>query len=444
MKQLKIKDNTQVKKEVFSEIKGIAERVADKTLKQLEKEGVFVFPSLIGEAEDLTEDQMILQSINDCYRSSNIMGFIVCGNERLVIESRFSIGDKDYFFQYLLDCVMDVPNIVDLETDTDQEHRLFQLLLFLFPRYLKAAMRKGIFKTYIQRQYNDCHVKGTIDIGRHITKNTPFIGNVAYHQREYSYDNELTELVRHTIEFIRKKPYGKKLLLKVKEEVKLVVDITPNYQLSHQRNVISENKQNTVRHAYYQEYRALQHLCILILQHQKHQVGCGARQIYGILFDGAWLWEEYLNTLISHRFYHPMNKRGKGGQRLFAGNIGLIYPDFISQNEKNRVIADAKYKPISNIGNRDYLQLLAYMFRFNVKKGFYLYPEACGRDDQTLWMNRGSTYEGNVEARNDVSITKHGLKIPNQAKCYERFVKEMKVEEQEFRKALGCLESVKI
>ena len=80
--------------------------------------------------------------------------------------------------------------------------------------------------------------------------------------------------------------------------------------------------------------------------------------------------------LIEDIFYHPMNKSGIGAQRLFDGNVGLIYPDFISRNSEMRMIADAKYKPIDNIGNRDYLQLLAYMFRFGAKAGYYLYPEA--------------------------------------------------------------------
>ena len=47
-----------------------------------------------------------------------------------------------------------------------------------------------------------------------------------------------------------------------------------------------------IGYACFREYLALQRLCLLILQHQKHQVGLGFRQICGILFDGAWLWEE--------------------------------------------------------------------------------------------------------------------------------------------------------
>lgn len=169
-----------------------------------------------------------------------------------------------------------------------------------------------------------------------------------------------------------------------------------------------------------------------ILRHQKHQIGTGARQIYGILFDGAWLWEEYINSLIEDMFYHPMNKGGKGAQRLFEGNVGLIYPDFISRNSEMRMIADAKYKPIDNIGNRDYLQVLAYMFRFDAKTGFYLYPEAGVSDDLKLRMNRGSTYESNVTPRDDIGITKHGLKIPVDAPNYADFVVMMELAENDF------------
>lgn len=224
MKLLRIKDNSQQKKDVFSQVAKLTGKIADETLEQLEREGVFVFPETVKDAEDITQDQMILQSVNDTYRSGNVMGFLGYGDERLVIESRFCGEGEDYFFQYLLDKVLDFPNIVDLDADANQDNRLFNFLLFLFPYYLKVAMRKGLFKKYIRHRYNDGNVKGTIDVARHIEKNIPFVGNVAYSQREFSYDNSLMELVRHTVEFIKRKPYGNKLLIKVKDEVKLVID----------------------------------------------------------------------------------------------------------------------------------------------------------------------------------------------------------------------------
>ena len=436
MKRMKIKDNSQYKKDLFSDIKTITDKIADITLKQLESEGVFVFPELVKDAEDITQNEMIIQSVNDTYRSSNVMGFIGCGEERLIISSRFSSGAEDFFFEYLLHKVLDVPNIVNLFSDADRDDKLFNFLLFLFPYYLKTAMRKGLYKRYVHRRYNNSDVKGAIDIARHIKKNTPFIGNIAYNQNEFSYDNGLTELVRHTIEFIKRKPYGNNLLGKVKDEVRLVVEATEEYKFCDRQKIILQNKKNPIRHAYFREYFALQRLCIFILGHEKHQIGTGSKQIYGILFDGSWLWEEYVNSLIGDKFYHPMNKGGKGAQRLFDGGVGLIYPDFISRNANRRIIADAKYKPINNIGNRDYLQILAYMFRFDAKNGYYLYPETEGSEALQLWMNSGSTYEADVAPRNDISITKHGLKIPMDASCYNEFVNKIENFEREFKSTL--------
>lgn len=432
MKLFKIKDNSQQKKETFLQIKNLTEKIANKTLEQLEREGVFVFPDSVNEAGDITQDQTILQSVNDAYCSGNVMGFLGYGDERLIIESRFCGESKDYFFQYLLDKVLDFPNIVDLDSDATQEDRLFNFFLFLFPYYFKSAMRKGLFKKYIRHSYNDVNIKGTVDVARHIDANTPFVGKIAYSQREFSYDNSLMELVRHTIEFIKRKPYGNKLLIKVKDEVKLVIDATPGYKPYARQKIIEQNKNNAVRHAYYRDYLALQRLCLLILRYQKHQIGLGVKRIYGILFDGAWLWEEYINLLIGGAFYHPLNKDGKGAQRLFNGNVGLIYPDFISHNSEKRMIADAKYKPINNIGSRDYLQVLAYMFRFDAKVGYYLYPEAENYKDLILRLNQGSTYEKNVMPRDDVSVIKHGLKIPIDVQNYADFIARMKECERDF------------
>lgn len=435
MKTMRVKDNASLLKEDFDPISGLVNRVSDKTLGQLEKEGIFVFPDLIKDAEDITKEQMIIKSKDNYYKTSNVMGFLGYGDDQLVIESRFSTNGQDYFLQYMLEKVMDFPNILELNTSANQENQLFNLLVFLFPHYLKSAMRKGVFKTYIHNNYNDSNIKGKIDIPRHIKENTPFLGKVAYSKREFSYDNYLMELIRHTIEFIKHQSYGKALLKKVKDEVDTVATTTKNYSSREKIKIIQINKKKPITHAFYHEYRSLQRLCIMILQHEKHQIGSGTRQVHGVLFDGAWLWEEYVNSLIKDKFYHPMNKGGNGAQWLFStknSKVGLIYPDFISKDTNDRIIADAKYKPMHNIRNRDYLQVLAYMFRFDARKGYYLYPDQNGEEPLQLRLNKGMTYENNVHPREDIMVTKCGLTIPNDAMSYEDFVWKMGLREKNY------------
>lgn len=131
-------------------------------------------------------------------------------------------------------------------------------------------------------------------------------------------------------------------------------------------------------------------------------------------------------------FYHPLNKARIGAQKLFT-NTAKIYPDFISRNKDNRLIGDAKYKPMHNICNKDYLQLLAYMFRFDAKNGFYFYLQKEGEKDLKLYLNSGVTFENNVKARDDIVITKLGLKIPSQSSNYEDFYSKILESQSEFR-----------
>ena len=74
----------------------------------------------------------------------------------------------------------------------------------------------------------------------------------------------------------------------------------------------------------------------------------------------------------------------------------MIYPDFISKDVDNRIIADAKYKPVDNIGNKDFLQIIAYIMRFDSKKGIFIYPEIDDNSTLNLNLNSGLTYENNV------------------------------------------------
>ena len=64
------------------------------------------------------------------------------------------------------------------------------------------------------------------------------------------------------------------------------------------------------------------------------------------------------------------------------------------------MIADAKYKPIDNIGNKDYLQVLAYMFRFDAKKGFHFYPEM-GEEERALLLVIPLVLRAIIKHKND-------------------------------------------
>jgi 5-methylcytosine-specific restriction endonuclease McrBC regulatory subunit McrC len=223
----------------------------------------------------------------------------------------------------------------------------------------------------------------------------------------------------------------------IKDEVKMIVEATPKFRTHDLRKVLLANKKAVIRHAYFSEYRELQRLCVMILQSEKQEIGFGSNRVYGVLFDGAWLWEEYINLVVNgdkERFYHPQNKAHKGNQWLFLGDkgypVGEIYPDFIGKN--SAIIADAKYKPVRNIGNADYFQVLAYMYRFDAKQGYYFYPEK----DENVEHKKLILYQGMGSAKtirtDDITLTKLGFKVPQNVSKYEHFEEEMKKAECNF------------
>ena len=324
--------------------------------------------------------------------TGNLMGFVGVNETSVSIHSRFThkkhdgrVDDnsQDFFLYYLLQKVFSI-NIFDLEHTQSKDDKVFDFLLFLFPVMLKNALSQGLFKEYKTNSYDDAKVKGCINISRFIRYDIPFKGTVSYSTHERSFDNSMTQLIRHTIEHIRRHPFGSSILNKdaeMIENVNVIIQATPTYNQRNRIQVLNANRRPKV-HPYFTKYRDLQQLCVHILRHDALKYGKEKDKIHGILFDGAWLWEEYLNTILKEmKFEHPENKLQKGGFRMFEeankdkhinGNSRILYPDFYKDN----FILDAKYKHLSGeISREDLYQVVTYMYCKKAEHGGYVYPD---------------------------------------------------------------------
>jgi len=138
-------------------------------------------------------------------KTNNIMGFVgVTNNDGYSTELRISSSfenkkdnKQDFFLYYMLAKVYNL-NVVNLKSSSSKNDYQ-NLLVYLFPQLLNEALSQELYKQYQWNKYNDANVKGPLDVKRHIKFNIPFAGKIAYNAREYSYDNNVTELVRHTI-----------------------------------------------------------------------------------------------------------------------------------------------------------------------------------------------------------------------------------------------------
>lgn len=428
---MRIQDNNSYSKSEFKKTyPKISAKLIDKTLSVLSNESnILIFPSDFSVIDDLESNSKIIETINEELKFQNIAGFIGCGGENLEIHSRFSQNKDDYFLHYMLQKVLNI-NVVDLNTNLSMEEQIYQFLIYAFPQYLNAAMRKGIFKQYCRIEYNNINVKGNIDIARHIKRNIPFTGKVAYSSREYTQDNDLMQLVRHTIEYIRLSTKNGQLILNsselMKQNISSIIFATPSFNLGNKRKVINANRNTPLRHAYYTEYRLLQQLCLLILTYRHHDLGGGAQNIHGILFDVSWLWEEYVNTILKDQFIHPRNKKSKDGISIFSDRTRTVYPDFY--NNELGIVIDAKYKKLEftskGISREDLYQIIGYSYILKSKTAGVVYPSV----EKTKYneIGRLSGY--------GALIFKQSIQIPQQVDSYKAFMTLMKESENKFKK----------
>ena len=406
-------------------LKKIAENPIDK-LSLDDNPNLLIFPQNYNEYGDKIGDQYVFEIDENKLKTNNIMGFIGYGKTKVRIHSRFAQGEDDYFLHYMLQKVFSI-NLFDLKYHADDES-IFDFLIYLFPAFLKRAIRQGLYKEYQTRVYNDANIRGRIDVNRHICQNTPFAGNVAYSTREYAYDNHVTQLIRHTIEFISNHPYGAVILQNddlTKDAVTMIRETTPSYSQNERRKVVNQNLR-PLYHPYFGEYRNLQRLCVQILRYEEIKYGRNENEIYGVLFDGAWLWEEYLNTILQNCGYmHPQNKISKGRIYLFDDRTGVRYPDFY----KNGIVLDAKYKryaelELQKLDGDDLHQVITYMYILRAQHGGFIVPKQ--------HVNNGISSQSKLLKGYGGSMNIYGITVDTPAKDFKAYCQQMSYYEKEF------------
>jgi 5-methylcytosine-specific restriction endonuclease McrBC regulatory subunit McrC len=362
---------------------------------ELDETRFLVFPSENAKS-DLDQKDRFIYKLDwkkrkaPAFQTGNVMGFMSLADDlQMQITSRFDKADKNFFLHYMLQKVCNVA----LTPKTDSlDESILDFLYYLFPGYLKEACSQGIYRAYVKQEYNDANIRGPIDVAQHIRYNTPFNGKIAYHTREYTTNNKVTQLIRHTIEYIRSLNEGGIILESdgdVRDDVSDIIAATPTYSKNSRLQVIAQNL-SPVTHPYYTAYEPLRKLCLAILRHDKLSYGTNANEpIRGILFDGAALWEEYLAKVFEEQnldyLTHPNNRKRTNGIQIFE-NGRHYYPDFYSRNSSkdtnDGIIIDAKYKYACT--REDYFQMIAYMHALKISKSVLISPNSCEHPDSAF------------------------------------------------------------
>lgn len=416
---------------------------------------LWLFPKKGDRYDDKIENQFLFELDGEVLTTNNIMGFVGCGDTELTIRSRFSNKDgNDWFMQYMLQKVFAI-NIFDLKHTKSTDESL-DIAALMLPYFLQKALGQGLYREYIRQDYNDSNLRGALDISRHIKENYPFRnGKIAYSTREFRYDNSITQLIRHTIEYIRAKKASATAILysspETQANIKQIVDATPTFKRSDLRRIMLANLKPKI-HPYYSEYRPLQRLCMQILRGERIGYGSDNERIHGVLFDGAWLWEEYLSiTMKKAGFTHPQNKTRKDGIQVYSNRNGILrFPDYIHP----KIIADAKYKRLYHDDERpaivgvprdDLHQMISYLHITQRNIGVFI----CPRDDMEYPIENGVTLPENqwnllyhrfgVLRGYGGEIHVLSLNIPQFCPDYKSFIARMESIEQSLESKLNLV-----
>ena len=354
--------------------------------------GLFVFPPnpTAETGLSISPDDFIFRIVEDkngveCLQTGNYMGFLGWQGDgekqvSLTITSRFA--RDNYFLFYLLQKVLNY-NVVSWETSADMTTEAIDLLSIMFPRRLEQALQQGLYREYRFFDRNDGNLTGEIDISRYVSEDIPFRGSIACRTREFAFDNKVTQLIRHTIEFLGTRTFFRKFIQSSTSGIaqavsKITAATDETYNAFARAKIIALNSR-PFSHPYFSAYRPLVDLCLKILRHDRMAYGDSKNDsLQGVLFDGAFLWEEYLWTILRKydtELVHSKNKAGSGGFRPFEGGeyTANWYPDFYKEGE---FVMDAKYKRLGNgVSASDLHQMVSYMHLLNAKKGILIHPE---------------------------------------------------------------------
>lgn len=437
--------------------------------------GVLVLPYALDSSIEEPNDEWVLWEYDELkqeLRTQNLVGFIGYTDEKgkttnFAIGSRFSsfspsssklkkeenaeVLSKDYFLLYLLQKTLGITLFDSLKSGSSQDcDSALDFLFLFFPSLFKKALSQGMFKQYVYRQYNDANIRGVIDVNRHIRFNIPANGKVAYHTREFSYDNPLTQLIRHTIEYLKRNKFGKSVLTgdaEMRGFVQQIIQATPSYAANQRQQVIMQNLR-PVAHPLYTQYVMLQQLCLRILRYEKLSYGDNNNneKIHGVLIDINWLWEEYLAQVLSEKTNFGHYTRKSKPNFLFEDgteDFQKIIPDYLGHKGNQTIVADAKYMFLNNTKSLPvekamavYYKTIMYMYRFNSKIGLLLYPykpEQKSSDNEIPFVEYGIK-------ETDGKFYKIGLKIPKETKDSKEFkdlsdfIETIKEEEKRFSK----------
>ncbi len=281
---------------------------------------------------------------------------------QIQIKSRFDETDNAYFLATLLTYGKNISPVS--EGVFESNDFIFDFLLAtLLDRSLGEAMLKGYYRKYERFDNNDAHIRGSINVERHIQLNHGLHnGRVAYEYRENTVNNSLNAMVLYSYEYLKKKyPFivtGRNYnnIESFYNDLKYSVFVD-KYDA---KRLLLENMY-PISHPYFHEYEQVRLVCFRILRDEGMSIfDASTGSTSGFVYYVPDLWEEFLERVFNEIYYvtetdSKISLMVQNRSDFFQKNqkdeyLTYAKPDFVfdikdkEDNKKTLLIMDAKFK----------------------------------------------------------------------------------------------------
>ncbi len=268
----------------------------------------------------------------------------------LLIKSRFDSYENPYFLTTLL--FHDKLNLSESSVPNDDKEMYDYLILFWYKEQLKKAFSKGYYKRYTYFKKNDDHMKGCIDVARHIKENIgQNNGKIAYTYRENSFNNPLNHLIIAAYKELKRR-FPALVEDNIESDLEFKKILTMIFSLNgdtiYETQQIIRDNQQPISHPYYSEYEELRKTCLKILRDEKGSLWAdnNSRKSKGFLCYVPDLWECYLGYVFYEHLSESCIKDQDQIMVFESGDVysASTYPDFYF-GDPPYMILDAKFVP---------------------------------------------------------------------------------------------------
>lgn len=357
---------------------------------------------LSAERHDADQAPVIFEESAGNWRTRQYIGLLEYQGNRVFIGSRFDRGNRDPFFLwYLIEQFLGESIVTFDDVGRTAQNDFFDgLLAFRLAVQVHRAWKRGGLRAYRNFACNDSHVRGVIDIPRHIRVNPDSgSGRIAYRTQAYSLNNDWNILFlqagdaagRRCPDLMRRL---QRRLPEYMSAIQALEQAVPGWKDVCIGQVLARTGR-TITNPVYRSWEPARQAARDVLRRIEAAPGdTGASIVTGVFLDIDFLWERLLEERLFAGARKPFSQLSRD---VLNGHV-TIRPDFYFPDQKT--VLDAKNRPAwertmsvahgrwsgaldaadgADIRQNIY-QIFSYMLALDCSEGGVIFPVRTARD----------------------------------------------------------------